>query len=76
LPSVIKIFAVLVELEDFLSEHDAGGIARRHTEYGGLVVDIGGPQITVPGTAKPCGKRAQGIVLWWVDCLVSHPTPN
>jgi hypothetical protein len=26
--------AVLVELEDFLTKHGAGGIARRHAEHG------------------------------------------
>src|SRR6516162_11487354 len=39
--------AVLVELEDLLSEDDTRGIARRNAEYGLFVIDIGEPQIAL-----------------------------
>src|SRR5262249_14487350 len=45
-------FAVLIELEDFLSEHGAGGIARRHAEHGVAVIDVAVPQIAVMGHRK------------------------
>ena len=35
--------AVLIELEDFLTKHDADGIARRHAEHGVAVIDIADP---------------------------------
>src|SRR5258708_3375377 len=71
--------AVLVELEDFLTEHDTGGIAYRHAEPGVAVIDIADPKIAVPvhGKAVRIAKHAGaesleqlagGIELqdWWV----------
>src|SRR6266581_4689098 len=39
--------AVLVELENLLSKNGARGVARRHAEYGLLVIDIADPQVAL-----------------------------
>jgi len=44
--------AVLVELEDFLTKHRAGGIACWHAEHGVAVVDVADPQTAVPVHGK------------------------
>src|SRR6266404_2937687 len=71
--------AILVELEDFLTKHDAGGVACRHADHGVAVINIADPQIAVSvhGKAVRIAKHAGaesleqiagGIELqdWWV----------
>src|SRR5260370_15564201 len=77
--------AVLVELEDFLTKHDAGGIACRHAEHGIAVINIADPQIAVRvhGKAVRIAKHADaeslkqlagGIELqaWWVGLAATR----
>src|SRR5712672_3503699 len=77
--------AVLVELEDFLTKHDASGIACRHAEHGVAVINIADPQIAVPvyskavRIAKHAGAEgleqlAGGIKLqdWWIGLAATN----
>src|SRR5215471_14312583 len=78
-------FAVLIELEDFLPEHGASGITRRHAEHGVAVINIANPQIAVPvhGKAVRIAKHAHaesleqlagGLKLqdWWVGLAATY----
>src|SRR5262245_37633129 len=46
-------FAVLVELENFLSKNDARRVARWHAEYGLLIIDVADPQVALTVQREP-----------------------